>query len=489
MTAAPGVLDLYRAIFGTVRASLDVSRRRRLAIAVEITMVAAYVVLRTADAGRPALFAWTAALIVVALVSPATALVPFVAVAPYSEWLLLDRDTGLKLAIIPFLALGVAGRLLLVRPAWPPPLGWLTLALWAGSGASVIHSFIRFGTDFGQRSIAVWAAGIGGGLVVFATAWWAARGGSLRPLFAAAATIAVAGAVSLLDHVADAAVRRSVLAWMLRPTHDEVRLAGIIPAPNAVAGLLLAGTAVLVAVLIFSRDPRRVVLLPAIAMLGIAVLLTFSRSGIFGAVLIGVAYAAWWRPRAGLIAAVVIVGLSIVIVPLYLNLRAGAVGSGAILLEGSLLSGSDMERLNAWASAVRMWLDAPLTGVGFLGFKELHAAYGSPTISAPHNELLRVLVEAGLVVAVAFAWWAIAVVTRLWRKRSVVGIAGVGAFLALVSAASYNNPLLYIQVVAVVMTIVGAAVGWSPGPPVDAGPVAEEQLSVTEPVDDVGQRL
>ena len=50
-------------------------------------------------------------------------------------------------------------------------------------------------------------------------------------------------------------------------------------------------------------------------------------------------------------------------------------------------------------------------------------------------------------------------VRRLWRAHSVTALAGLGALIAIAVGGSYNNPLLYIQLTAVIFPMIGAGIG------------------------------
>lgn len=461
---APGVMDLYRQLLGALATVVDQPRR---ALVLEAAFLVVYVVLRGMDADRTAMGAWTVGLAAMALVAPFSALTVVAGVAPFSEWLLLDRDTGLKVVIVALIGVGGLIRYLGETPR--PRLGRLTVAaglLWLGVALSVAMSAARFGPPFGERALVVMLAGIGGALPLLGVAVLAGRRGLARPAVVATGAIVSAAVVSLLDYVADTSIRASVFDWMLRAPLPGNRLTGVIPAPNAVAGLLSAGIAVLGAVAIFGgvghggRDRLLRVVAAALAVaLGIGVLLTFSRSGLVSLAILVVLWAAWWRPRAGLAVLALGAVLAVVAVPLYLQVRAGAIGAGAVILDGGLLTQADLERLGAWAASLRMIAERPLLGHGFLAFRELHEQYGSPNITAPHNELLRLAAESGLVVAVLFGVVMATIAVRLWRSRILPGLAGVGALTALLVAGAYNNPFLYVQITVPVFTIVGVGLG------------------------------
>jgi hypothetical protein len=470
---SPSALDLYRAALRNGRTWLTPARQDRLAILIELLLIASYIVVRTADVSRPGLLGWTLLLGVVCVVAPASGLTALVAIVPFSEWLLLDRDTGIKILIPPLLGLGVLLRLAVGR-SWQRPdlVTVLVIAVLVGTGFAVALATSRFGSEVGFRAVVYWLAGPGGGLIVLLVARHSARAGNLRPLIVATASIAIAALASLIDFINPDVIRNGGLNWLVRPTVDLTRLTGIIPAPNAVAALFMAGTAVMVVILVFGRraglDWRRFLLLAPIAWCAVAIWFTYSRTGILALFLLAVLYGTWWRRRIGLTILAVGLAVAVVAVPVYLQYRASTIGSGAVSASGGLLTLSDVERLDAWGSAWRMWLDSPLIGSGTLAFKQVHAAYGSVNIAAPHNEFLRLMAEDGILVAVAFIALCIVLGIHLWRARGVIALASLGALVSLLAAASYNNPFGYVQVVVPIFAIVGCGL---------ARPYIEDRLS------------
>jgi O-antigen ligase len=122
---------------------------------------------------------------------------------------------------------------------------------------------------------------------------------------------------------------------------------------------------------------------------------------------------------------------------------------------------SDALRLQAWDSAFHMWLDQPVTGQGFLAYKQLADAYGDTVLSSPHNEWLRLFAEEGTIggiVGLGFlattAWW-------LTRRRGSVARGILAGAIGYGLMATFNNPLLFIQVSAIVFVGVGYGLAMS----------------------------
>ena len=102
-----------------------------------------------------------------------------------------------------------------------------------------------------------------------------------------------------------------------------------------------------------------------------------------------------------------------------------------------------------------MWQASPLVGHGFLSYKLLGDAYGDPYLGSPHNEWLRLFAEEGVVVGLVGIAFIAAGARDLLQIPGWPGTAFVGAFVAMVLAASFNNPFLFLQVSAISFTILG----------------------------------
>jgi hypothetical protein len=103
-----------------------------------------------------------------------------------------------------------------------------------------------------------------------------------------------------------------------------------------------------------------------------------------------------------------------------------------------------------------MWLDEPLVGHGFRSYHALGAAYGDEVLTAPHNEWLRLFAEEGVFVGLAGLGFVLGTLAWLSRPRDWLGTGLLGAFAGYSLAATFNNPLLFIQVSIICFTLAGA---------------------------------
>ncbi|HET7677768.1 MAG TPA: O-antigen ligase family protein [Candidatus Limnocylindrales bacterium] len=461
---APGVIDLYRSLHA---AGLELAERSRAGVLVPALLVAAWFVLRTADAwDRPAAIAWAAAAVLVALVSPSAGLVLAAAIAPFPEPPVVGRLLGVTHLVIGATGLAVLVRVL-ARPRsmpWSPPL-LLGLGVGAGTAAGVVLTFRTFDRAYAQAALDNWLAGVGAGIVVLAAVAWIARGGDRRPLVAAVASATLAGWLTLLDH-ASPALGGSLLGWLIAPKDFGFRISGVIPSPNALASMLVGPTALLVAAAVLGpRAARRwraaaaVAVLPLVACL----LLTFSRAALLALFVLAVVLA--WRVRralaVGLLAAGLVLG--VLLLPEYIETRARYVPEGRVA-PGQVLVASDVHRLRAWGAATAMFLDRPLTGHGFRSYRRVGDVYGDPILNSPHNEWLRFFAEEGAVVGVLGLAWGLLTFAWLLRRPGWLGAGLAAAFAGWAITATFNNPLLFVQVSSIAFTLAGTGLGL-PAPP------------------------
>lgn len=449
----------HRSLLESALAALPPTRRGRLAIALEIVLVVTYVIIRATDLEEAWLIGWTIAIGVTSVIAPISGLTVLMLVAPFPEWIGLGKDAGMKLVLVLLLGLGVGLRMLLGRGRiqLPAPVA-LAIVLWSGLGLTALHTLLVFGPDLGQQAILRWLAGIGAGMVIFVVAFWAARQGAFRPLYAAVGGVVAAAVVNLIELIRPEWIRTDWLGWTVRHRRTPDRITAILNGPNAIATLTSATLAVVVAALVERRERVRAWLLPVGLLLATVVLLTYSRSGILAMFLIAVVAVARHRPRGAAVLLVSGIALFIVLTPAYLQLRAAALGSTAVTDLGSLLSG-DVKRWTGWTTGLRLWAESPLIGSGFLSFLELRTRYNVTVVSHPHNELIRLLAEGGLLAASAFVAFVVLTVRSLWRDRSWVGLAGTGAMVALLTGAMFNNPFYFTPVMVLTMGVIGQAVG------------------------------
>jgi hypothetical protein len=470
-----GILDLYRLAWGALQ---DVFVRYRLAIVVEIALIAAWFLLRTAFTveSRPYLL-WTIVSAGVALISPTSGLVVLAATAPFFEPVTLTRALGMRHVLVAALGVSVFLRLIAGgwrRMPWSPPLV-LGIAIGGLTALGVVTTFLRFDQEWALHAAGTWLASIGGAIIVLVVAVWVARNGAARPLVAAITAAILAGTLSLIDHFAPGSISAGPLSWIGYWKDFNGRLGGAVPSPNGMGALLVIPTALLVFCAILDRGKRA----PRIAALAIAVpmivalYVTYSRAALLALFVIAVVLC--WRIRRALGVGALAVGIigGAILLPGYLQLRSQSALEGAVQ-PGSILVASDEFRFRAWGAAISMWQDQPITGQGFLAYKQLADEYGDPVLGSPHNEWLRLFAEEGTVTGIVGIGFLATSLLWLSRRRDPIAgglLSGVAGYFLM---ASFNNPFLFIQIGVVAFTAIGFGIARAvrSGQPAESAPPA-----------------
>ena len=426
-----------------------------------LLLIAAYVALRTLGGPELLYLGWIVAAAATAIAWPIAGMTVLAAIGPFTEALTAQGQITAAPVLVAVVGASVALRVVISRrlPRLSAPL-LLAVLIFAGTALGVANSFRLAGPELGMEAARLWVPGIGGGLTVFLAAAWVGGQAELRPLLVVAASVAVAAVLSIADLASDGQIRSGPLGWLLRSDSVQDRLGGIIPAPNAVAAILLVALSVAVAALLFARRSEfRLLAAAALPPIAIAMVLTYSRSALLGTVAVAGLLA--WRIRRAAGVAVVLAALvvAIVLTPGFLTARGVPIDPTKPPSVGQ--TPGDEFRVAAWQASVRMWLDAPLTGHGFRSFEWLHREYGAVRLNAPHNEWLRLFAEEGLFVGIAGVGFAALTVISLLRRPGWVAIGASAAAAGLFVMASFNNPFLYTQVNVPAFLVIGTGLGWA----------------------------
>jgi hypothetical protein len=451
------ILDLYQAIWDTSRQAIV---RYRVAIAVELGMVALWFVLRTVvDVESGPYLAWTALACAVALISPTSGLVILVATAPFFEPVSLSRALGMRHVLVAALGISVALRLIgggWRSMTWTAPVR-LAIFLGAVVALGVANTWRLFPTDWATHATQMWLASIGGAMVLLVVGTWVAGTGARRFVLVAVVSSAIAVALSLVELFVPHSISASPLEWVGFWKDFSPRLSGAIASPNGMAALAVMPVCVMsaVAVLGHGRAYRLLAAAGAAAMF-VAMYVTYSRAALIS--LFGLAVVVAWRLHRRLGVAVFVAGMiaGVLLLPTYLQLR-GQVGAVGPSEPGSLLVANDRERITAWQAAVAMWADEPLTGHGFLSYKPLGERYGDPLLNSPHNEWLRLFAEEGVLAGLLGLAFVATTLSWLSHGRGALAAGILAGTAGYFTMATFNNPLLFIQVSVVVYPLVGYA--------------------------------
>lgn len=472
--ARPRVVDLYRAVFQTAAAT---ARRRRLDLALEALLIASYVVLRMTHASPPVLDGWLVLAALAGVFAPTSGLVVLAAIGPFNEGISLTRDIGSKTVLSVAVLAGIAIRWLFDRDARirPPLPAILATGLFVTSGLGLLLSWQRWGSSFARSAGEIWLQGVGTMLIVFVATIWIARHGTLRPLIVMLIATTIAGLISLADFAGGAALRDGPLGWLLVGQFNPDRLTGVIRSPTSTAALVMIPITILTAVAVLGHDRRlrtgsAVAIVPLIA----AAYLTYNRAVFLGLWVLAIAIG--WRIRRWLGVGILVVGLVLgaLLLPAYVTLRGQAVGDAGRPAPGQTLIASDRQRLTAWVTAGRMFLDEPILGQGYRAYRQLSVEFGDTELNAPHNEWLRFFAEHGFVVGLLAIAFAVATALALARRSDWLATGILIAFLATGLAASFNNPFLFNQVMIPAFVLAGCGLAMAErSARADAAPSAE----------------
>jgi O-antigen ligase/polysaccharide polymerase Wzy-like membrane protein len=462
-----GIPAFYAAIWSEARIA---AARWRLAIVVEVAMVALWFLVRTTAGVDGRIYAiWVIAAGALALVAPLSGLVVFVATSVAFEPDSVARTLSARELVLLPLTAGVLLRIALDRFRWRPVAAvWLALALLVGTALGLANTFTRFPEDFAWRAAGAWYNNMAAPVIVLVAAAWTARGRSMRVIVVACLVAVASALICLAEYASPGAVSGSSFEWLGFWKDFGVRLSGTIPSPNALSAQLIVPTAVLAAVVLLVRDLR----LKALALAGLVPLLvahylTYSRSPLLGAYAF-IVVAAWRIRRSfGIVALVGGLILGAILLPRYLELRSAT--TPAQVVPGTILVATDQYRIDAWGAAIAMWADAPLVGQGYLAYRQLGPEFGDAFMGSPHNEWLRFFAEEGTIIGLLGIAFVLATARSLARLPGWLGTGLLAGFLGWVIAASFNNPLLFIRVSTVAFSVVGVGLALAthrrtPGP-------------------------
>lgn len=217
------------------------------------------------------------------------------------------------------------------------------------------------------------------------------------------------------------------------------RLHSIYGSPNNVALYLgrIVPFLVAVALLGWPTPRRRLLYGLALAPLGLSILLTFSKGGLFlgipaGA---GVVFLLWLRATKRAIWPWLVAGaLAVVVLVVAVGLLPGL--AQRLDLQGT----TTFLRLSLWQASLNMFAENPIFGVGldnflyaYRGRYILESGWEEPNLNHPHNIVLDFATRLGIAGLIAGVWLLFALLKNLWRlparlddewRPVAIGVAG-----------------------------------------------------------------
>ncbi len=335
----------------------------------------------------------------------------------------------------PGLVLVLAWASLLVRVGWDRGRGRPAALTWPTTGYDgPLALFLLAGllsllvTQYPLQSVRELRALIFEPVLFFwllaATARHAAAKAALGGFLVAAVVVALIAAVQVLSGSGgtEAEGVRRAQAWYPQPNHLALMLGRALPFALALGLVGRPGEAT-------SRGQAwRLAALAwfAVASVGLGLLLTFSLGAWLGATAAAVVVLAALRRRRAAIS------LSLLAAGLFAAVSLLAI-AGAVPERLNPLRQTTGFRLELWQSSIAMVADHPLLGVGLDNFVYLYqqvylreGAAAEANLSHPHNWILNVWLQLGLLGLVAFVW----LLVRFWRSARARLATGTDAWIA-----------------------------------------------------------
>jgi hypothetical protein len=318
------------------------------------------------------------------------------------------------------------------------------------------------------------------GFGAIVAAIWILDGRSPFPILAMALAGAVTAAlIALIPFLAPSLT--GFLARVSGPPFDLVRAVGTFSNPNFMGGS--AAMSMVAAVALFAgAESRRVraILLGCAMILGIAVIISFSRGALITA-LVGLVIVGLTRSRRTAIA-VLLGGLvaALVVWPAFVEWRilnvAGSISADAVQATAE----SDANRLSGALAGVSLFLSSPIVGVGFGHY--LANAQQIPGVTASaHNWYTYLLGEQGIVGTFLFMSVLIALAIKLRFLPEWPRTVGVSVLAAFATACLFLEVPTSFQTFAIpAVVIVAAFAGTWPSRAVQSAPEPSPLRSATD---------
>jgi O-antigen ligase len=229
----------------------------------------------------------------------------------------------------------------------------------------------------------------------------------LRVLFFTATIIAIGGFFQLI-YYPDFTQYALLYGW---DPHQDRLLSSFFD-PNFVGGFLALILSAALGVYFYTREKgKKALYILLMLVLGVALILTYSRSGYLAMVVAG-AIICFLRSRLSIVIGIAAIIATFILVPRTLTR----------ITEGLSVDETGVKRIESWAKAVSIVPEYPLLGTGYNTFGFVQDALGTAdefdvnNRSGVENSFLTVLVTTGIVGFVSFAYLYFVILRSLYRN-------------------------------------------------------------------------
>ena len=291
------------------------------------------------------------------------------------------RPLGFFVVLILAIVAGVIIRQIVARPREAPSVLTLVGVVYAGlivvslpQAVSALDAEDTTGAAFEALQLIGGLALVAVARTMFGTLDWRPY---LRLAMAGAVVAAILALVRMTFGIADDLPLRGLFGHG-EPTYRAV---GTFSNSNYFGLFGAVASAMAFALAARGAGTRRLAWLACAAVIGVATVMAFSRGAVV-ALAVGVVATIWSRSRRAGLAALVVVGVAgVIVLPLLVETRLSITTGGLYAEPSTELAQSDSFRTDAASAGIRLFLENPLSGVGFGQFRFHAARYvgGNPT--------------------------------------------------------------------------------------------------------------
>lgn len=360
---------------------------------------------------------------------------------------------GLQHALLALIAIVALCLLLAKRKITQAPHLWVATPLGL---LVVLMGFASLASNYKWQGIVISAEWMSYAIILLAAV--AGIGRKFGPTFVLSALVAGCSVASLFGLTEYGEMKQLDPTW---------RIFGGWYNPNALAGMLIIGFIVGIALLVQSRSPSsKLILSLALLLNGLAILLTGSKGGLLS-LIVGVAafaiLACTWSISHWKKIAFSAIGAGALIAVLFVLLKAAPTGGSiARVTSGASSEQSTGFRKNLWLSSIELVKENPL-GSGPGSFDQLSAKPGIVTRTVlAHSNFLQILVEAGVqgvvclfALLLGWAYYIFRGTRRLPPETNIAKAGIVAAVLAILANGFIETNLYYFGIGATFFLLLG----------------------------------